>query len=69
MSVYLLLPSQLLAGLSKPTSGSINIRGYNNDGKPNNSPEPLPPEKVGIVFQFPERYQKSTGHFRLHFLS
>lgn len=47
---------QLLAGLSKPTSGSINIRGYNNDGEPNNSPEPLPPEKVGIVFQFPERY-------------
>ncbi|KAF2322897.1 hypothetical protein GH714_031908 [Hevea brasiliensis] len=47
---------QLLAGLSEPTSGSIGIQRYGNDGNPCHSPEPLPPEKVGIVFQFPERY-------------
>ncbi|KAL4653066.1 hypothetical protein ACB092_01G275300 [Castanea dentata] len=47
---------QLLAGLSKPTSGSIHIQRYGNDGHPNQSPEPLTPERVGIVFQFPERY-------------
>ncbi|KAK2661436.1 hypothetical protein Ddye_000010 [Dipteronia dyeriana] len=47
---------QLLAGLSKPASGSIYVQKYGNDGKPNMSPEPLPPERVGIVFQFPERY-------------
>ncbi|PIA33817.1 hypothetical protein AQUCO_04000114v1 [Aquilegia coerulea] len=47
---------QLLAGLSKPTSGSIYIQRYGEDGNPNQSPEHLPPERVGIVFQFPERY-------------
>uniref|UniRef100_A0A7N2KY52 ABC transporter domain-containing protein n=2 Tax=Quercus lobata TaxID=97700 RepID=A0A7N2KY52_QUELO len=47
---------QLLAGLSKPTSGSIHIQRYGNDGNPNQSPELLTPERVGIVFQFPERY-------------
>ncbi|KAM3713271.1 hypothetical protein ACJW30_01G244100 [Castanea mollissima] len=47
---------QLLAGLSKPTSGSIHIQRYGKDGHPNQSPEPLTPERVGIVFQFPERY-------------
>ncbi|KAK9271920.1 hypothetical protein L1049_002286 [Liquidambar formosana] len=47
---------QLLAGLSKPTSGSIHIQRYGNDGNPNQPPELLPPERVGIVFQFPERY-------------
>lgn len=47
---------QLLAGLSKPTSGSITIQRYGNDGNPSQSPEPLAPERVGIVFQFPERY-------------
>ncbi|XP_010917541.1 ABC transporter I family member 11, chloroplastic isoform X2 [Elaeis guineensis] len=47
---------QLLAGLSKPTSGSINIQRYGNDGNPNGPPETLSPERVGIVFQFPERY-------------
>ncbi|KAJ4822158.1 ABC transporter I member 11, chloroplastic [Turnera subulata] len=47
---------QLLAGINKPTSGSICIQRYGDDGKPNQSPEPLPPERVGIVFQFPERY-------------
>uniref|UniRef100_A0A5B6ZJB3 Putative Non-intrinsic ABC protein 14 n=1 Tax=Davidia involucrata TaxID=16924 RepID=A0A5B6ZJB3_DAVIN len=47
---------QLIAGLSKPTSGSIYIQRYGNDGNPNQSPELLPPERVGIVFQFPERY-------------
>ncbi|KAL5724866.1 ABC transporter I member 11 [Ranunculus cassubicifolius] len=47
---------QLLAGLSKPTSGAIYIQRYGEDGKPNQSPEQLSPERVGIVFQFPERY-------------
>ncbi|KAF5961542.1 hypothetical protein HYC85_002751, partial [Camellia sinensis] len=47
---------QLIAGLTKPTSGSIYIQRYDNDGKPNQSPEQLTPERVGIVFQFPERY-------------
>ncbi|KAL5860716.1 hypothetical protein ACOSQ4_002012 [Xanthoceras sorbifolium] len=47
---------QLLAGLSKPTSGSIYVQRYGNDGKSNMSTEPLSPERVGIVFQFPERY-------------
>ncbi|XP_038698647.1 ABC transporter I family member 11, chloroplastic-like isoform X1 [Tripterygium wilfordii] len=47
---------QLLAGLNKPTSGSIYFQKYSNDGNPNQTPEPLFPERVGIVFQFPERY-------------
>ncbi|KAK6267134.1 hypothetical protein QUC31_017971 [Theobroma cacao] len=47
---------QLLAGLSKPTSGSIYIQRYTNEGNPNQSPKLLVPERVGIVFQFPERY-------------
>ncbi|KAJ7954333.1 ABC transporter family protein [Quillaja saponaria] len=47
---------QLLAGLSQPTSGSIYIQKYGTDGNPCQSPEPLTPERVGIVFQFPERY-------------
>ncbi|KAJ0051504.1 hypothetical protein Pint_03026 [Pistacia integerrima] len=47
---------QLLAGLSKPTSGSIYIKKYRNDDKPNESPDSLLAERVGIVFQFPERY-------------
>ncbi|RDX79374.1 ABC transporter I family member 11, chloroplastic, partial [Mucuna pruriens] len=47
---------QLLAGISKPTSGSIFIQKYGNDGNPSHPPEPLVPERVGIVFQFPERY-------------
>ncbi|XP_042385388.1 ABC transporter I family member 11, chloroplastic-like isoform X1 [Zingiber officinale] len=46
----------LLAGLSKPTSGSITIQRYGNDGNPSQSSEPLAPESVGMVFQFPERY-------------
>ncbi|KAK7814802.1 abc transporter i family member 11 [Quercus suber] len=50
------LLKSLLAGLSKPTSGSIHIQRYGNDGNPNQSPELLTPERVGIVFQFPERY-------------
>ncbi|KAI4350492.1 hypothetical protein L6164_004943 [Bauhinia variegata] len=44
------------AGISKPTSGSICIQKYGNDGNPSQAPEPLIPERVGIVFQFPERY-------------
>ncbi|KAL0331845.1 UNVERIFIED_CONTAM: ABC transporter I family member 11, chloroplastic [Sesamum calycinum] len=47
---------QLIAGLSKPTSGSIYIQRYTDDGHPNQSPELLHPRRVGIVFQFPERY-------------
>nr|XP_018627095.1 ABC transporter I family member 11, chloroplastic isoform X4 [Nicotiana tomentosiformis] len=47
---------QLLAGLSKPTSGSIYVQRYSDDGEKMKSPEPLQPERVGIVFQFPERY-------------
>lgn len=47
---------QLIAGLSKPTSGSIYIQRYGNDGKAIQSSEQLTPERVGIVFQFPERY-------------
>ncbi|KAH9626368.1 hypothetical protein KSS87_015359 [Heliosperma pusillum] len=47
---------QLLAGLSKPTSGSILVQKYGEDGHPDQPAELLPPEKVGIVFQFPERY-------------
>ncbi|XP_020554704.1 ABC transporter I family member 11, chloroplastic isoform X1 [Sesamum indicum] len=47
---------QLIAGLSKPTSGSIYIQRYTDDGYPNQSPEFLHPRRVGIVFQFPERY-------------
>ncbi|MCH96461.1 ABC transporter I family member chloroplastic-like, partial [Trifolium medium] len=41
--------------ISKPTSGSIHIQKYGDDGNPSQSPEPLVPERVGIVFQFPER--------------
>lgn len=48
--------SQLLAGLNKPTSGSICIQRYGNSGEHKGPPEHLSPEKVGIVFQFPERY-------------
>ncbi|MCD7468770.1 hypothetical protein HAX54_007248 [Datura stramonium] len=47
---------QLIAGLSKPTSGSIYVQRYSDDGEKVKSPEPLQPERVGIVFQFPERY-------------
>ncbi|CAN6460568.1 unnamed protein product [Victoria cruziana] len=46
---------QILAGLSKPTSGSVCKR-TSVDGKPNQVPVELSSEKVGIVFQFPERY-------------
>ncbi|CAL5433490.1 unnamed protein product [Camellia sinensis] len=37
---------QLIAGLTKPTSRSIYIQRYDNDGKPNQSPEQLTPERV-----------------------
>ncbi|KAF8105992.1 hypothetical protein N665_0149s0022 [Sinapis alba] len=47
---------QLLARLNKPTSGSICIQWYGDDGQPNADPELLPTEKLGIVFQFPERF-------------
>ncbi|KAI0492810.1 hypothetical protein KFK09_027086 [Dendrobium nobile] len=47
---------QILAGLSTPTSGSICVQHYGDDGSPKQPPETLLPERVGIVFQFPERY-------------
>ncbi|CAN0924719.1 ABC transporter I family member 11, chloroplastic [Linum grandiflorum] len=47
---------QLLAGLNKPTSGTICIQRYGTDGSLSHAPELLSPERVGIVFQFPERY-------------
>ncbi|KAM3284354.1 ABC transporter I family member 11, chloroplastic isoform X2 [Capsicum chacoense] len=47
---------QLIAGLSQPTTGSIYVQRYSDDGEKIKSPEPLQPERVGIVFQFPERY-------------
>lgn len=49
---------QLITGLTKPTSGSIYIQKYGDDGKPNCPPEVLSPERVGIVFQFPESSQE-----------
>lgn len=47
---------QLLAGLCKPTSGSIHVQRYDKKGLPAQPPGLLSPERVGIVFQFPERY-------------
>uniref|UniRef100_A0ACD5V6R6 Uncharacterized protein n=1 Tax=Avena sativa TaxID=4498 RepID=A0ACD5V6R6_AVESA len=47
---------QLLAGLSEPTSGSICIQKYDDSGNPTGLPELLASQRVGIVFQFPERY-------------
>ncbi|XP_062182588.1 ABC transporter I family member 11, chloroplastic [Phragmites australis] len=47
---------QLLAGLSEPTSGSICIQKYDDSGKPTDLSEVLTSQRVGIVFQFPERY-------------
>ncbi|GAB2283909.1 ABC transporter I member 11, chloroplastic [Dionaea muscipula] len=47
---------QLIAGLNQPTSGSIVVQMYGEDGIPNQLAELVLPEKVGIVFQFPERY-------------
>lgn len=47
---------QLLAGFSKPTSGSICVQSYGNNANPTKSPELLSPDRVGIVFQFPERF-------------
>lgn len=61
--------SQLLAGLSKPTSGSFYVQKYGNDGKPNGSPEPLLTQRVGIVFQFPERCQNQLVILSFMFLS
>ncbi|KAH1204992.1 ABC transporter I family member 11, chloroplastic [Glycine max] len=43
-----------IAGISKPTSVCIHIQKYGSDGNPSQPPEPLVPERVGIVFQFPE---------------
>ena len=48
---------QLLAGLSEPTSGSICIQKYDDSGNPMGLSEVLAPQRVGIVFQFPERFE------------
>lgn len=45
---------QLLSGISKPTSGSICVQRYGNDGNPNQLPEQLSPEKVYIQLSFQE---------------
>jgi energy-coupling factor transporter ATP-binding protein EcfA2 len=37
------------------TSGSINVQKYDFDSNPIEPPISLLPERVGIVFQFPER--------------
>ncbi|KAF0897472.1 hypothetical protein E2562_037518, partial [Oryza meyeriana var. granulata] len=47
---------QLLAGLSEPTHGTICIQKYNDSGNPLGPSELLTAQRVGIVFQFPERY-------------
>ncbi|KAI5006989.1 hypothetical protein ZWY2020_046937 [Hordeum vulgare] len=47
---------QLLSCLSEPTSGSICIQKYDDNGKPMGLSEVLASQRVGIVFQFPERY-------------
>lgn len=47
---------QVLGGLAKPTEGSIYIQKIALDGEPNQSRETLLATKVGIVFQFPERF-------------
>ncbi|BAH95276.1 Os11g0490800 [Oryza sativa Japonica Group] len=48
---------QLLAGLSEPTHGTICIQKYNDSGNPMGPPELLTAQRVGIVFQFPERFE------------
>ena len=52
-----ILVSQLLAGLSEPTSGSICIQKYDDSGNPIGMSEMLTSQRVGIVFQFPERFE------------
>ncbi|ONM26565.1 ABC transporter I family member 11 chloroplastic [Zea mays] len=41
---------------AEPTSGSICIQKYDDTGNPIGLPELLTSQRVGIVFQFPERY-------------
>uniref|UniRef100_A0A6N2L9S7 ABC transporter domain-containing protein n=1 Tax=Salix viminalis TaxID=40686 RepID=A0A6N2L9S7_SALVM len=55
------LLNKLLSGISKPTSGSICVQRYGNDGNPDKLPEQLSPEKVGIVFQFPGEPFRALG--------
>ncbi|KAL6509160.1 ABC transporter I member 11, chloroplastic [Orobanche gracilis] len=59
---------QLVAGFSKPTSGSIHIQRYGDDGHPNQFPELLQAGRVGIVFQFPESFTLCWQISRLEFL-
>ncbi|CAJ2652129.1 unnamed protein product [Trifolium pratense] len=40
-----------VAGIMKPTFGSIHIKKIGDDGNSSQSPKPLVPERVGIVFQ------------------
>ncbi|XP_057866295.1 ABC transporter I family member 11, chloroplastic isoform X1 [Cryptomeria japonica] len=47
---------QVLSGLAKPTAGSICLKKKRLDGQSNESEEILSASKVGLVFQFPERY-------------
>ncbi|KAF3334500.1 ABC transporter I family member 11 [Carex littledalei] len=47
---------QILAGLVQPTCGSVSIQKCGIDSSPIEPPKSLLPERVGIVFQFPERY-------------
>lgn len=47
---------QVLAGLAKPTEGSIYLKRRLVDGLSEESQETLTASKVGLVFQFPERY-------------
>lgn len=56
IAIFLFLYLQLLAGLNEPTAGSILIQRYSVSGDPKGPPEPLASSKVGILFQFPERY-------------
>ncbi|XP_020517933.1 ABC transporter I family member 11, chloroplastic isoform X6 [Amborella trichopoda] len=56
--VSLSLPEKSL-GLIYGRSGSgktTHLQKYGNDGQPNQPPETLSSKKVGIVFQFSERY-------------
>ncbi|PNY16680.1 ABC transporter I family member [Trifolium pratense] len=46
-----------VAGIMKPTFGSIHIKKIGDDGNSSQSPKPLVPERVGIVFHSKEAAQ------------
>jgi ABC-type sulfate/molybdate transport systems ATPase subunit len=58
---------QLLAGLSEPTSGTICIQKYDDSGNPMGPSELLASQRVGIVFQFPERFEHRVTTFTIVF--